>query len=233
MSSGSDHSKHKKKKHAGAGTPDLFWTSYGSLITILLAFFIIFQVNFTENKKKEFIDEFKKSVERSRMTLGMGGILPGWDTGATVEDIHKMKYVYQEYKTEPAAAGKGGLDQYGLEEEQVPAAVVICFDENDASLTMDGKHALNKLIDLIGDRPCSLVIEGHTRKTFVSSHEYGNCWKLSLDRAQTVADYLYEKGKISHKRMITVGYGNNRPVVADVKGDKTNDRVSIIIGILK
>ncbi|HJW86747.1 MAG TPA: OmpA family protein [Candidatus Brocadiaceae bacterium] len=231
MSSG--HSKHKKKKHGGSGTPDLFWTSYGSLITILLAFFIIFQVNFTENTKKEFIDEFKKSVERSRLTLGMGGILPGWDTGATVEDIHKMKYIYQEYKAEPGAEGKGGLEQYGLEEDQIPAAVVIYFEENDASITMDGKHALNKLIDLIGERPCSLVIEGHTGQTFAPSPEYGNCWKLSLDRAQAVADYLYKKGTISHKRMITVGYGNNRPVVTDVKGDKANDRVSIIIGILK
>jgi len=233
VSSGSHHSKHKKKKHAGSGTPDLFWTSYGSLITILLAFFIIFQVNFTENKKKEFIEEFKKSMDRSRLTLGMGGVLPGWDTGATVEDIHKMKYVYQEYKTEPASAGREGASEIGLEEEQVPAAVILYFDENSASLTMEGRHALDKLIDLIGERPCSLVIEGHTRKIFVPSFDYGNCWKLSLDRSQAVAEYLHEKGKISHKRMITVGYGNNRPVVSDVKGDKANDRVSIIIGILK
>ena len=226
-------SHHKKKKLPASGTPDLFWTSYGSVITILLAFFIIFQVNFTEQKKKEFIEEFKKSLDRSKLTLGMGGILPGWDTGTTVEDIHKMKYINQEYKSEPVESGNMGLDQVNQEEDQIPAAVIIYFDENDALLSIDGKHALNKLIDLIGDRPCSLVVEGHTRRNFIPSREYGNCWKLSLDRAQTVANYLHDKGNISLKRMVTVGYGNNNPLVKDVKSDKNNDRVSIIINVLK
>jgi flagellar motor protein MotB len=89
------------------------------------------------------------------------------------------------------------------------------------------------LIDLIGERPCSLIIEGHTRKNFIPSGEYPNCWKLSLDRAKVVADYLHEKGNISFKRLITIGYGNNKPLINDIRGDKHNDRVSVIINILK
>lgn len=229
----SSTSHHKKKKLLASGTPDLFWTSYGSVITILLAFFIIFSVNFTEQKKKEFIDKFKKSLYRSKITFGMGGILPGRNE-ETADDIYKMKYIHHDdKKSETIEGGDKGVDLINRGEAQIPAAVIVYFDENDTSLSIDGKRALNKLIDLIGERPCSLVIEGHTRKNFIPSSEYGNCWKLSLDRAKVVADYLYNKGNISLKRMITVGYGNNKPIVKDIKNDRQNDRVSLIINVLK
>lgn len=232
MSSTSHHVHKKKKKLHDSGTPDLFWTSYGSVITILLAFFIIFQVNFTEEKKKEFIEEFKKSVTRSNITFGMGGILPSWSAGS-VEDIHMMKYIYPDRTNEPSGSGDKGIDLFDKEEKQIPAAVIVHFDENDAILSLDGKHSLNKLIDLIGERPCSLIIEGHARKNFIPSKRYSTCWKLSLGRAEVVADYLRYKGNISPKRLITIGYGNNKPLTKDIRSDYHNDRVSIIINILK
>ena len=133
------------------------------MITILLAFFIIFQVNFTEEKKKELIEEFKKSVSRSNITFGTGGILPDWNARST-EDIQKLKYIYPESKSEPTESGNKGIDLFDREEAQRTAAVVIYFEENDSTLFMEGKHSLHNLIDLIGDRPCSLIIEGHTRK---------------------------------------------------------------------
>src|SRR3990167_835791 len=229
--SSSSHHKKKKKLHA-SGTPDLFWTSYGSVITILLAFFIIFQVNFTEEKKKELIEEFKKSLSRSNITFGMGGILPEWNARST-EDIQKLKYIYPESKSESTESGDKGIDLFDREEAQIPAAVVVSFDENASALFMEGRHSLDNLIDLIGERPCSLMIEGHTKKSFIPSKEYNNCWKLSLDRAKAVADYLHEKGDISWNRLITIGYGNNKPMVKDIKNDRYNDRVSIIINILR
>jgi flagellar motor protein MotB len=89
------------------------------------------------------------------------------------------------------------------------------------------------LVNLIGQRPCSLVIEGHTRKNFVPSSEYNNCWKLSVERAKVVSDYLHIQGGISSKRLLTIGYGNNRPLLKDIKSDKYNDRVSVIINIIQ
>lgn len=231
MSSTSHHKK-KKKSHGG-GTPDLFWTSYGSVITILLAFFIIFQVNFTEEKKKEFIEEFKKSVNRSSMTFGMGGVMPEWEGSGSIEDIHKMKYINSENQSETGESTGGGLDSIKREEEQIPASVVVYFKENDIKLSAEGKYFLDNLVNLIGQRPCSLIIEGHTRKNFVPSSEYNNCWKLSVERAKVVSDYLHIQGGISSKRLLTIGYGNNRPLLKDIKSDKYNDRVSVIINIIQ
>ena len=221
----------KRKKIFDAKTPDMFLLSYAALATLLLAFFIIIN-SFTGEKKKEFIEEFRESFKRIEITFGLGGIFNGENLKRS-EKIKKMKYIYPENKTKPIEGDDKRIDLLDREEDQVPASAVIFFKENDSTLFMEGKHSLDNLIDLIGDRPCSLVIEGHTRRNFVPSKGYDNCWKLSLDRAKAVADYLHEKGNISWKRVVTIGYGNNKPLAKNIKNDGHNDRVSIIINILR
>lgn len=222
----------KKKRFFDSKSPDLFMLSYASLATLLLAFFIVLNT-FTEEKKKEFIEGFRRSMKEREITFGMGGILSGWGDDEEEEAIRKMKYIYPGKKNEPIESSNRGVDEINREEDHIPAAIVVSFDDNDTTIPIEGRHSLDNLIDLIGERPCSLIIEGHTRRNFIPSQEYNNCWKLSLDRAKAVADYLHDHGDISFKRLITVGYGNNRPLAKDIRGDSHNDRVSIIINILK
>ena len=222
----------KKKSFFDIKPPDLFMLSYASLATLLLAFFIVLNT-FTEEKKKEFIEEFRESMKRREISFGLGGILPDRLDDEERDTIRKMKYIYPDTKNKPLESSGKGVDEISREEAQIPAAVVVSFDENASALFMEGRHSLDNLIDLIGERPCSLMIEGHTKKSFIPSKEYNNCWKLSLDRAKAVADYLHEKGDISWNRLITIGYGNNKPMVKDIKNDRYNDRVSIIINILR
>lgn len=219
----------KRRKILETKPPDMFMLSYASLVTLLLAFFIVINT-FTEEKKKEFIKEFQRSFNRSAVTFGLGGILPGGNPEEG-EDIKSQKYIYSDKKN--GSNEEKGIDLIDQDEDQVPAAVVVYFDENDTVLSTEGKYFLNNLISLIGDRPCSLIIEGHTRKNFKSSRLYNNSWKLSLERAKVVADYIHIEGNISSKRMITIGYGNNKPLSKNKKGDKYNDRVSIIINVMQ
>ena len=221
----------KRKKIFDAKTPDMFLFSYAALATLLLAFFIVINT-FTEEKKKEFIEEFRESFKRREITFGLGGVFNGENLKKT-ESIKKMKYIYPENKPKPIEGADKRIDVFDREEDQVPAAAVVYFKENDSALFLEGEHSLDNLIDLIGDRPCSLIIEGHTRKNFIPSNGYDNCWKLSLDRAKAVADYLHEKGNISWKRVVTIGYGYNKPLTKNIKSDGHNDRVSIIINILR
>lgn len=224
----------KRKKVFDVKPPDMFMLAYAALATLLLAFFIVLNT-FTEEKKKEFIEGFQRSMKKREITFGLGGILSGWSDNKENEDIRKMKYIYpgKNKKNEQIEDAEKGIDEIGQEEEHIPAAVVVSFEENDAIIPLDGRHSLDNLIDLIGERPCSLVIEGHTRRNFIPSDEYNTCWKLSLDRANVVADYLHDQGDISFKRLITIGYGNNKPLAKDIRGDGYNDRVSITINILK
>jgi len=221
----------KRKKISDTKIPDMFLLSYAALATLLLAFFIVIN-SFTEEKKEEFIDEFSESFRKREISFGLGGIFDGNGNGRS-ERIKKEKYIYPENNAQPPEGSDKNIDLLEREEDQVPAAAVIYFGENDSTIFKEGKHSLDTLIGLIGDRPCSLVIEGHTRKNFASSNGHNNCWKLSLDRAKAVADYLHGKGNISWKRLLTIGCGSNKPGTKSAKNDGLNDRVSIIINVLR
>lgn len=163
----------------------------------------------------------------------MGGILSGWGGDEEKEAIRQKKYIYPGKGNKPIESNNNGVDEISREEDHIPAAVVVSFDENDTTIPLEGRYSLDNLINLIGERPTSLIIEGHARRNFIPSGEYHNCWKLSLERAKVVADYLHDNGAISFHRLITVGCGNNKPLTQDIRGDKHNDRVSIIINVLK
>ncbi|MDR4508906.1 MAG: OmpA family protein [Candidatus Brocadiaceae bacterium] len=224
-------SRQKKKKVFSSKPPDLFLVSYAGFVTLLLAFFIIINT-FTEEKNKKLLEEFQVSLRRNSLFLGMGGVLKGKGDKER-EAIREMKYIFPDEKSSSIKIGNEGIKEIEQEEDQLPAAVVIYFDENDPMLTFEGKHSLNTIIDLVQDRPCSLLVEGHCRKNFIASKGYDNSWKLSLDRAKTVTNYLYRNGGISMKRLMVVGYGNNNPLVENIRGDRYNDRVSIVINVLK
>lgn len=221
----------KKKKIFDSKTPDMFLLSYAALATLLLAFFIVIN-SFAEEKKKELLEEFRESFKKREISFGLGGLFQTENHNKS-ENIKKMKYIYPENKMKPIEGDDKNIDLLDREEDQVPASAVVYFKENDSAFSIEGEYSLDNLIDLIGDRPCSLIIEGHTRKNFVPSRGYDNCWKLSLDRAKVVADYLHEKGAISRKRLVIVGYGSNKPLTKNIKSDAHNDRVSIIINILR
>jgi len=226
-------SKSKKKKLKSSKPPDMFMLSYAALATLLLAFFIIINT-FAEERKKEVFQEFQRSLNRNSVTLGMGGLFSGNDP-VKKERIREMKYIFpdQERKRTTVESGDKEVEQITDEEDMVPAAIVVYFKENDTTLSLSGMHNLNNLVDLVQERPVMLMIEGHTRKNFKPSRKYDNSWKLSIDRAKSVADYLHERGNISHKRLIVVGYGNNKPFVKSLKGDIYNDRVDIIINVIR
>jgi len=210
----------------------MFLLSYGALATLLLAFFIILNT-FTEEKNKKLMESFQKAYNENVATLGMGGLF----SGNSIEEskrIHDLKYISDEDTDNvPAKTGDKEIDKMEDEADYIPAAVVIYFEENDATLSLEGMNSLNNLVDLVIDRPVLLTIEGHTRTDFQSSKKYDSSWKLSVLRAKTVAEYLHEQGNISHKRLITVGHGNNSSFVKSPGGDRYNDRVSIVINRLR
>ena len=71
-----------------------------------------------------------------------------------------------------------------------------------------------------------IEIGGHTNT--IPSHAY--CDKLSNERAQNVANYLYEKG-IPENRLTYKGYGKREPITEDrsTVGKRKNQRVEVKI----
>jgi outer membrane protein OmpA-like peptidoglycan-associated protein len=103
----------------------------------------------------------------------------------------------------------------------------ILFDVNESSLKPDAKLVIAKLAGiLLIMQDLNLRVEGHTDSTGPYDYNMG----LSDDRARSVVQFLAEQG-ISPNRMVSEGYGPNRPIATNDsnEGRSRNRRVEIVI----
>jgi len=104
-------------------------------------------------------------------------------------------------------------------------AKTILFDTGKATIKPASEEVLTNIADILDDYPnVQFRIEGHTDST---GSEKTN-QRLSQERAQSVMNYLIEKG-IPSERMTAVGYGEERPIADNNtrEGRRTNRRVEI------
>ena len=104
-------------------------------------------------------------------------------------------------------------------------AKTILFDTGKATIKPASEDVLGNIADILDDYPnVQFRIEGHTDST---GSEQTN-QRLSQERAQSVMNYLIEKG-IPSERMTAVGYGEERPIADNNtrEGRRTNRRVEI------
>jgi len=111
---------------------------------------------------------------------------------------------------------------------RVTLSSLVLFDVNKYDLKASAKEGVDQVVELLRAYPTNaLRISGHTDA--LGSAAYNQV--LSEKRAQAVAHYLAEKGKISASRTQAVGYGKRRPVASNVteEGRQQNRRVEIDI----
>lgn len=108
-----------------------------------------------------------------------------------------------------------------------PSATIILFDTNKAVIKPEYYLELNKLGNFLTEFPNSKgKIEGHTDTD--GSKKYN--MKLSKNRAESVRGYLINKFDINGNRVMTKGYGYERPVASNKtkNGKAKNRRVEAI-----
>ena len=97
----------------------------------------------------------------------------------------------------------------------------IFYDVDKATLRPESVAELERLNKLMIDNPkIKIEIGGHTDSDGSDAHNE----VLSQNRAQSVVDFLIEKG-VNRDRMVAKGYGEKQPVVAnDTKENKQLNR---------
>jgi outer membrane protein OmpA-like peptidoglycan-associated protein len=98
----------------------------------------------------------------------------------------------------------------------------IFFDFDKATLRSISKVELAKLFKLLNKNK-ELVVEISAHTDSKGSDEYNI--KLSQRRAQSVVDYLIDKG-ISKSQMVATGYGKSQPVAANNNPDGSDNPVN-------
>jgi outer membrane protein OmpA-like peptidoglycan-associated protein len=144
--------------------------------------------------------------------------------GLLVTDLKVAKYTQKEAKPTP--------EKLGIDIKKTPKGTKltvperVLFDFNAFILKPEAKDALSAVGDIIRETPAKkIVVTGHTDN--VGSESYN--MRLSLQRAQSVADYLIYCEKVDPRLFEIVGKGESEPIAdnATEEGRAKNRRVEI------
>ncbi|MCB0318630.1 MAG: OmpA family protein [Bdellovibrionales bacterium] len=141
--------------------------------------------------------------------------------------IEDQERVLQENKKIIEELRKRGADVRSTDRGVVVNLPDVLFEFDSYRLTSEARDTAKDIADVIaGIDNRNVSVEGHTDS--VGSLEYNE--KLSLNRAQAVADELVVNG-ISRSQVRTYGYGETAPIATNKTeyGRKRNRRVEVII----
>jgi chemotaxis protein MotB len=226
----------KKKKPAEEGA-FVDMVAFASLMTILLAFFIMLSSNVGPAKDedaKEAIDSFRDALDN----YGVSKIAFGSSDSVTNLEMKQESYGGKYKKREELLRNvfvntiDDNIDiEYTQTGNQLIFPTEIDFINDELDMSSESKMYLNNLIKVIRNRDCQVIVGGYTSENFIPTDDYPTSWQLSAEFASAVIRYFNNVGKIDYTRLTAVGYGKYQPLLGDASSFKTraNNRINIII----
>lgn len=109
----------------------------------------------------------------------------------------------------------------------------ILFDSGKASIRNAALPILDKISVVLKETTPDLDvgIEGHTDNQPIQYSGWKSNWELSTARSLSVLHYISDNMGVAPQRLVAIGYGEYRPVAANItkSGQQLNRRVEIII----
>ncbi len=243
-----------KKKSSGGGGAN-WMDTYGDMVTLLLCFFVLLysMSTISEEKFKAIVQSFNpSSLETSTMTSGSEGPLAdpsegiGSDYGLTPPDETEMEQTDIDDLLEQlaqmlkeVAADSGQAEN--IEVTKGDGYVFVSFNDavffmgDSPTITVEGERILNVVADALNHAARAvdeLRVMGHTAQASPDRpNNVDNDRRLASNRATNVTIYLQKRVEISPARIVSVGYGQHRPVDTNStrEGRAHNRRVEMII----
>lgn len=245
--------KREPEKHANH---ERWLVSYGDLLTLLFAVFVVMYAMGQSDKKKA--EEVSQSIQSA---FGMVQVSPGGkpiviQSGA-VSIVPELKSVTSPQRR--TAAGKvrqyATHADYGLIKASIDAylvksgaggkvaveitrrGVVVSlkeagfFDSGSARLKKESVGTLIAIAEALNQYANTFRVEGHTDNVPMRSAEFRSNWELSTIRATTVVHFLTETAGFDPESLSAVGYGEYRPISENESQDgrARNRRVDIVL----
>ena len=156
------------------------------------------------------------------------GAVVGGAVGAIAGNVWSKRQEERRQQMEQATRGTG-VDVSRTADNQLKVNIPsdVSFDTGSATVKPNMRAVLDPLADsLRGDQNTLLTVVGHTDST--GSDAVNN--PLSVNRAQSVRDYLASRG-VSPTRVQTVGRGSHEPIADNgtTAGRAQNRRVEILL----
>ena len=221
--------------------------SYADFITLLFAFFIVMYAISTlnESKYRAVGNALGFAFNPSRGPTAAAGPTtiasmlphpmpkpPRADDPARVARDQKLSGVAAKLTDALAPLVETGHVRL----KKSPAGLVVEIDASvlfapaQAMLQPGSIAALTAAAKVIGEVENALQVEGHTDSQPIASAVYPSNWELASARAASVVR-LFEANGVDPKRMLAVGYADNRPVDTNdtAIGRASNRRVTLLI----
>ena len=228
-----------KKKKSGSGGAN-WMDTYGDMVTLLLCFFVMLYSMSTMDQKKweQIVESFNPSEQVDEIIQSVEPVQPPMTSQMTQEevdqDLEKLyqsikQYIEQEGLSNQVSVGKGS------------GYVFISFDDTvffngDSYVLLDaGKQILDKValsISEVSESINEIRALGHTAQAKPDELNTPSVDRfLASNRATVVTVYLQEKNVIDPARLVSVGYGQWRPVSDNnsSQGRAKNRRVELIV----
>jgi len=234
----------KKCPECKAGAPE-WMTTYGDMVTLLMAFFVMLFAfsNIDAQKFEQVMQSFQGSagILSGGVTLNQNDLifeaLPESNITETVqtveENLEVLKETIQEYieLKELESEVSVEFDTRGLIIRFKDNAL---FDSGSANLKSSSEEILRFIGELLKNEEFmdrSVRVEGHTDNIPISTARFPSNWELSTTRSTNVIKFFINQAKITPERLSASGYGEYYPIADNTtsEGRAKNRRVDIVI----
>lgn len=229
----------RPKKSGDDGGPGWLLT-YGDLVTLLMAFFVmLFAISSVEEQKFQAFLSGLSQFDNPAAELTVTPIgEPRTDAPSPIPAAVPISPAMKEdlgKRVTDAVNDAGQPGTVSIEFERRGLAVVVTTDDvlfasGSANLTDRGRVIMAALAPELRDLGKDITIEGHTDVVPLNRGGYTN-WNLSTDRAVAVLNDLVGTHGFEPSRMSATGFGEHRPrdTSGTVEGRARNRRVEIVI----
>ena len=230
--------KRRKRAESGANWMD----TYGDMVTLLLCFFVLLYTisSVDQNKFENLIASMNPDAVKEAQAeggsngsseggMGVGVSAPGPDEDfSAIADNLEKEMENLGVNAEIEIVQKDGYHFISYQDE-------VFFYGDSAEISRNGKKVLDGFCKAIGKSASHIKeirVLGHT--TQIHAEKANNVQKdrmLAAERSANVVIYIQNKKVIDPSRLVSVGYGQFKPVasVKTQKGRERNRRAEIII----
>ena len=225
--------KRERKKVSGGSWMD----TYGDMVTLLLCFFVLLYSISTLDKEK--FENFVKSMNPDAVSMAEESISESVAEESTEEPqmSDEFEQMYQNMVKEFESLGLDANVKvvHGDGYNFITFDENIFFDGDSYVIRPEGRQALDALANAIAPAAGEIKefqVLGHTTQALADRvNESYSDRMLSAERSAQVATYMQNKNLMEPARLVSLGYGQFRPIAsfATEAERKKNRRVEILI----
>lgn len=230
-----------KRKKSGGGSGANWMDTYGDMVTLLLCFFVLlYSISTVDQQKWEaLVRSFNPDATPTQTeTTGNDGPSADPTSGTTQESVdNSIEQLYNELQNYIAQQDEQNSISAVLGDGYVFLSLddTVFFNPDRYALLPAGKRVLDDLgaiLAKVAPAIDELRIMGHTAQADINQPNDSSADRfLASNRATVALVYLQDMGFMDPARMVSVGYGQWRPIASNATAEdkQKNRRVEIII----